>query len=182
MQFFSKMYRLIAIFISIIGILIIPFFPYIINNNGQEIPNLIVIYLLLLFNTVSSYLFSYKRSLLEADQKAYYSTINLSIFSIINTLSRIIILLVTKSFVLTLLISIIITLISNISISIKVNRMYPYLKNNNQKLDDSYLKEIKKRMKAIMMHKVGNIVVTSTDNLIISKFINILSVVYILIM
>lgn len=176
MHFFSKMYKFIAIFISVIGIAIIPFFPYIINNNGQDIPNLTIIYLLLLFNTVSSYLFSYKRSLLEADQKSYYSTINLSIFSIINTLSRILILIITKDYVMTLLISIIVTLISNISISLKVNKMYPYLKENSGKLDNNCLKEIKSRMKAIMMHKIGNIVVTSTDNIIISKFINILSV------
>lgn len=175
MNFFAKMYKLIALIIAIIGILLIPILPYIVKNDNN-IPNLNLIYVLLLANTVSSYLFSYKRSLLEADQKAYYSTINLSIFSIINTTFRIVVLVITKSFIFTLLVSIIVTLISNISISIKVNKMYPYLKNTSEKLEKTLLWEIKKRMKAIMMHKIGNIVITSTDNLIISMFISVVAV------
>lgn len=176
MMLFAKTYKIIATVILIFGLMVIPLFPTFINAEDLQIPNLVFIYILLLLNTASSYIFSYKRSLLEADQKAYISTINLSIFSIINTSVRILLILITKSYILTLVVSILITLISNIFISVKVNKLYPYLTKTKEKLDKLTLKEISKRMKAIMMHKIGNIVITSTDNIVISKYINLISV------
>ena len=82
MHFFAKMYSFIGIFIMCFGIILIPFLPYLINNNGAEIVDLIPIYILMLMGTASGYFFAYKRSLLEADQKNYYNSINLSIFNI----------------------------------------------------------------------------------------------------
>lgn len=176
MKFYSNMYKLIGISIFIIGITIIPFLPYIINNE-TEIPDIIPIYILTLLNTVVSYFFAYKRSLLEADQKAYYNSINYSIFNVISTIIRTIILLTTKNYLATLVIFIIITLLSNLEISLRTNKMYPYLKEKNvKKLEKNQKKEITKRMKATMMHHVGNILITSTDNIIISSLISIIIV------
>ena len=173
MKFYSSMYRGIALGIFVIGMMLIPFLPYIVKSE-VEIPDLVPIYILMLLNTVSSYLFAYKRSILEADQKAYYNSINYSIFNIINTVARLIVLVITKNFLLCLAVQIIVSLLSNIEISLRVNKMYPYLKEKNvKKLDKRHLKIIISRMKAIMMHKIGNIAITSTDNIIISSFINV---------
>jgi len=177
MKIFAKMYNLIGIAIFIIGIILIPFFPYIINNNGVEIPNLTAIYILMLLNSSFGYFFSYKRSLLEADQKGYLSSLNISIFGILNNITKILILLFTKNFLLTLFVSMLITILSNILISIKTNKLYPYLKEKNiLKLSKDKLSIIFKRMKAVFIHNISNVVLTGTDNIIISKFINIVSV------
>lgn len=173
MKFYAMMYRTIAIAIGIVGMAIIPFLKYIVKTD-VEIPDMIPIYILTLLNTVSSYLFAYKRSILEADQKAYYNSINYSIFNIINTIARIIVLLITKNFLACLIVSIITSLLSNIEISLRANKMYPYLKDKNvKKLEKEQKLEIIKRMKAIMLHKIGNVIITSTDNIIISSFISV---------
>lgn len=173
MKFYALMYRIIAIFIGMAGIALIPFLKYIVKTD-VEIPDMIPIYILMLLNTVSSYLFAYKRSILEADQKAYYNSINYSIFNAANTIIRLLVLAILKNFIATLIVSVIVNLLSNIEISHRVNKMYPYLKEKNVKhMDKSQLYEVIKRMKAIMMHKIGNVVITSTDNIILSSMISI---------
>lgn len=177
MKLFAKTYNFIGLAILVIGIILIPFLPYLINSEGVAIPGLNWIYLLMLMNSAFGYFFSYKRSLLEADQKGYYSSLNISIFNIINNVAKILILLITKNFILTLVISLIITLVSNIAISIQTNKMYPYLKDKNiLKLSKDQIQVIINRIKAVFMHNVSNVMLTGTDNILISKFININSV------
>ena len=55
--------------------------------------------------------------------------------------------------------------------------MYPYLKDKSKyKLDNDSKKQITKNTKAMMMHKVGGVVVNSTDNILLSSFVSIVSV------
>ena len=68
LNLFKKMYTFIALLILIIGILIIPLLPYILNGVKFSL-SVVIIYLLFLINTVVSYIFNYKMFLLTADQK-----------------------------------------------------------------------------------------------------------------
>ena len=71
-NFFAKVYRNIALVIAVIGLSLIPFLHQIVDNPPSQLEkDLILIYLLFLFNTVSSYFLQYKASLLHADQKSY---------------------------------------------------------------------------------------------------------------
>ena len=56
--------------------------------------------------------------------------------------------------------------------------MYPYLKSDRHNLPSKEIQhEIFKNTKAMALHKIGSVIVTGTDNLIISSFVNIASVV-----
>lgn len=177
MHFFAKMYSFIGIFIMCFGIILIPFLPYLINNNGAEIVDLVPIYILMLMGTASGYFFAYKRSLLEADQKNYYNSINLSIFNIIGSVLKIIILFLMKNYLLVLFVGIMVSLCSNIAISHTANKIYPYLKEKKKiSVSKKNKKLIFKRMKAVFIHNISNIILTGTDNILISKFINIVTV------
>ena len=70
------MYNFIGIFILCFGLCLVPFLPNLINSGSTYIDDLVPIYILMLMSTASGYFFSYKRSLLEADQKNYYNSIN----------------------------------------------------------------------------------------------------------
>ena len=60
----------------------------------------------------------------------------------------------------------------NIIISLRADRLYPFLKEKNiSKLGDADINEIKKNTKALLYHKIGSQVVNSTDNILISKII-----------
>lgn len=172
LSMYANMYRIIGISIAVMGVCLTPFLPHLIKLDS-DIPHLNIIYWLTLGNTVSSYFFGYKRSLLEADQKSYLNTKNNFIFTLIKHIFQIIILLLTKNFLLYLGIGIGTNILSNISISLKVNKMYPLI--NIRKalpLDKDTKIDIYKRMGAGMMHKIGNIVITGTDNILISVFIS----------
>ena len=68
-------------------------------------------------------------------------------------------------------------LLSNICISRKADRMYPYLKEKTkEQLPEDERKDIFRNIKAMLMHKLGNVVVNNTDNLLISSFVGVISV------
>lgn len=173
MHFYELAYRGIGVIIFILGIGMIPFLEYIIKDQ-PNIPHLTFIYLLFLINTVASYFFAYKRSLIIADQKSYITTIyRYGFYAVLNIL-QIGILLITKNFILFLLAQIIITIIENLMVSFKANRLYTFLKDEEKvRLDKISRQEISKNVKALMCHRIGNVVVNGTDNIIISIFVGV---------
>ena len=70
MNFYKKAYHIIALTILIIGLILLPCLPFFIKDT-KGIENLNIIYIIFLFNQVIGYLYSYKRTLIIADQKSY---------------------------------------------------------------------------------------------------------------
>ena len=68
--FYKKVYNYIAAAVAIVGICIIPFLDLIVKTD-QNIPHLRIYYFVFLMNTVVSYLFVYKSTIISADQKGY---------------------------------------------------------------------------------------------------------------
>lgn len=173
MNLYSKAYKIIGAIVAIIGITITPFLDYIINDK-PNIDNITFIYLLFLLDSVLSYYFAYKRSIIIADQKNYLSTINQQIFNIIKFLGQVTVLLISKNYILYLGVQILSNFLSNIFISIKADSLYPYLKlNKKAELDKEEKALIFRNVRAMMSHKVGGVVVNSTDNILISSFIGV---------
>lgn len=173
MSFYAKTYKVVALFITILGISIAPFLDVFIKEESV-IPNLTLIYFLILADSIVSYFFAYKRSLIIADQRGYINTINLNSFAIIRNLLQISMLLITKEFIYTLVIQIICTLVSNISISLKVNKLYPYLRGGTEvKLGKEYKTDLFKKLRAMSYHNIGSVVVLGTDNLLISSLVGV---------
>lgn len=173
MNLYRRVYIYIGILVGIIGLAIIPFMDYIITDK-PNINNLILIYIMYLLNSVSSYFIAYKRSILSADQKEYISSHYRYIFIMIRSIVQISVLTIFKSFILYLFVQIICTILENVVISKKVDEIYPFLKEkNNEKLSKIELKKIKDDVKALIISKFGSVMVNSTDNIIISSFVGI---------
>ncbi len=171
MNFYQLAYRIIGIVILIVGLCLIPFLDYLIKDK-PNIPHFALIYILFLANTVVSYFFTYKRSLLSADQKEYLNSVNRTIFSIIQSIGQFLVLLLTRNYLLYLVVVIICTLGSNIRISYQCDKIYPYLKNNREKLTKNETKSLMKYVVAQMSHKVGGIVVSGTDNILTTSLVS----------
>jgi len=175
MSFYKKIYRLIAFIITVLGLLVTPFLKYIINNpNDITLNQLYIFYFIFLFNTVSTYFVSYKYSLANAEQKNYIQ-INIQIItSLIILLLQIIVLLIFKSYLLYLLINTFIGLIQKIFVYIYFKKLYPYLtKKESGNLSNEEIKKFKKNIIALLFHKIADVSINQTDNIIISSFINI---------
>ena len=67
-DFYKKAYRIIATLVGVLGILLTPFLPYIVND-CPDIPGLSAFYLLYMANMICSYTFTYRQSLFHVDQR-----------------------------------------------------------------------------------------------------------------
>lgn len=176
MQLYKKVYTVIGIAILVVGICLTPFLPLIIKNM-PDIPYINLIYILFVVNTAVSYFFSYKRNLIIADQKRYIATFYRYLAHAVFTFLEIIYLILFKNYIGYLLIMIAATLADNIMVSRKADKMYKFLKNKEDiPLDKESKDKIIKNTRAMMMHKVGNVVVNSTDNILLSMFVSLDSV------
>lgn len=178
-NFYKKSYRIIALVILALGIIIMPFLTTIISANDVAMvqSNIYLIFILFLIDTVSSYLLTYKRSMLYADQKNYIINLVHIGYVLIMNILQIIILLFTHNYYLYLAIKIICRIAENIIINCIVNKKYKFLKEKvNDKLDDETKLDINRRLKASIFHNVGGFLVLGTDNIIISKFLGVATV------
>lgn len=177
MQLYKKCYRIIALIILLIGILIIPFLKILVGETTIQDNTILLIYILFIVDTVCSYLLTYKRSMLYANQKNYIiDIIHIFYLLILNTV-QIVILLSTKNYILYLSFKIIMRLLENIVITLVVNRQYAYLLDKDiKKIDKITLNGIIKKVKGLIVHKIGVFLVAGTDNIIISTFLGVSTV------
>lgn len=172
LSYYRKVYIVVGIIITVAGACLTPFLGFFISGI-PDIPELPAIYLLYLLNTSGSYFFIYKKSILISDQRNYISSIIFIICTIAQNIAQIICLVLTKNFVLYLSIQVIFTLINNFSVSKYVDKHYQYLTINRQtKLGNNDKNNIITNVKAMFLSKVSSAVVSSTDNILISKFVS----------
>ncbi len=178
MNFFKRVYNTIAIAVTVVGIALIPFLKYLVNL-PEEMPNIYLYYILLLLDSVVSYLFVYKTTLLSADQKMYiinkYDTIIQFVLFIMHTA----ILLITSNFTLYLLSNVICTLVGNILKVRKTQEIYPYLKENKKAtLPKEERKNLFTNLYSLFFYKIGSVIQNNTDNILISIFVGTITVGY----
>ena len=174
MNFYALVYRIVGIVVLVLGISLMPFLDIIIKEQ-PNISNLNLIYLLFLTNSVSTYFFAYKRSLIMADQKNYIVTFYQKFFTILVNVVQMIALFLTKNFILYLVIKIIVSLLENLVIARRADMMYPFLKEKNkEKLTVEDKKGLYKNVQAMVYHRVGGVMVEGTDNILVSSFVGII--------
>lgn len=147
MQLYSKVYKIIAGVVLVLGLVVCPFLPMIVDE-ADMVSNtyLISVFLLFLGDVIVSYLFAYKRSILIADQKNYVVTVAHLISAFLMNIAQIVVLVVTKNFVLFLIFKISFRFIENLIIAIIANKRYPYI----------VTKEKYKVDKTVTSHIIGN--------------------------
>ena len=166
---YKKIYRVIAIGITTIGLALIPFLGYIIKLDGN-LPYIKVYYILYLMNTVASYLVVYKTSIVSADQKGYILTNYRSIFSIIQTICMTLFLYLTKNYMVYLCVQVFFTYATNFYASHVAKKMYPFIEKKVS-LPFSEAKDIFKNIKSVFIYKLSGILLNATDNTLISVLI-----------
>lgn len=176
MRMYQKFYHIVAVIVLVAGLAIIPFMDYLIKDK-PDVEHLTVIYLIYLSNTVVSYMWVYRRALVDAHQLSYIGVVYQTTSWIIQNILQIIVLLTTKNFMLYVTMMVLCTIGNNICISKKANKMYPYLKDKDvQELSKDERKGIFQSIRAMLIHKIGNVVVNNTDNLLLSALVGTVSV------
>ena len=171
MQFYGKAYKIIGIAIGIIGILLLPFMNFIVGETPQISENLTVIYLLYLFNTASTYFFSYRSALLQTAQQSYIVTGLSYVQTVLQSVLQIVYLLFTHEYYGYLIICTICSFLYNFTVSRVAVKKYPYIVGKDIKaLDEEEKRSIILNVRDLMIYKLTGVLVGCTDNIIITFF------------
>ncbi len=171
-KFYKKTYTTIGLIILGVGLLIIPFIPYIIAETPNIKESIYLIYILFLLDASISYFFSYKTSIISADQKNYIVIMYTNIFKIIQIFVQLIVLYFTKEYILYLILQVLNTLLTNIYLAHKSDKMYPFLKDlGNKTIQEKEKKGIFKNVKALFIYKFSSVILNGTDSIIISRYL-----------
>lgn len=181
MHLYAKAYRFIALAVAVIGGALVPFLDFLVKKKPTDpflLKYFVPIYLLFVLNTVVSYLFAYKRSIIIADQKLYIANNYTVIFNIIKSGCQIVAI-IFRQYIIYLVLQVFFTLITNLAISKKANRMYPFISGNaysGEKLNKSEKEVIFGNIKALIFYKIGSVSLDFSDNIIISAIFGLASV------
>lgn len=175
MNFYKSAYRLIGTAVAAIGLALIPFLPMLIKNYDSLIElniNPVLIFLLYLFNSVSSYMFlAYKSSIIKAHQKEYIISVISYFTTIAKGICQIISLLTVRSFEVYVAVSIFFVILQNCIFAAVANKMYPYItEKTDEKLSREETRGIIKDCSALFLYKINTVVLKSTDNIVLSVF------------
>lgn len=176
MRFYKKAYNYIAVIILILGIISMFFLKFFIGEIHIS-ESIYLLYSLALFDIVASYLLTYKRSILYANQQTYIvNLIHIGYIVLMNAF-QIILLLKYQNFVIYLVVKIIFRILENIVITLYVNKKYSYILDNcDEKLPKNVEDDIYKKVKGLFFHKIGGTIVYGTDNILISKLFGLVTV------
>jgi len=176
MHFYAKFYRGTFAFILLVGLALMPYLPHLMKHPPQ-VAHLMGIYLIYLINSAISYLFIYKKTLLDAHQLGYIGTLYQMGALLVQNVLQIIVLVITRNFILFLMVALFCTVTGNVLVSRRATRQYPYLGERHVPvLEQQEQQQLWKNIRAMMMHKLGTVAVNNTDNLILSTFVGIAAV------
>lgn len=164
--FYRKVYNIIAVAVAAVGIALIPFLDIIVNTE-RDIPYLEVYYLVFLANTVVSYLFVYKSSIITASQKEYIVMKYQTWIIVAKVVLQILVVVLTHNYLLYISVSVFTTLANNLLISKKANELYPEIKERRE-LPKQEKKEIFSNLKSVFIYKISSTLLNSTDNTLMS--------------
>ncbi len=172
MRFFKLANFAIGTAIFIFGVCAVPLLPLIATSTTQ-VNYLTLYYLIYLLSTSVTYFTSYRTILITSDQKEYKLKKAQIIATITTFASQIIILIFAQSYLLYLLAEMFSKVILGLVMNKIVAKNYPYILETTQKLDHEEFRSIKKNMVALIIHKLGEISIHQTDNIIIGAFLSI---------
>lgn len=177
MSMFKRVYVTVGIIVFALGCAIMPFLPHLINGEVLIPENLYIIYILFLLQSSCSYFFSYKQALLTASQQNRVISIYHSIFMVLRNLCEMVVLLMFHAYIPTLISIIILQTLENIWIGKAVDRKYPFLARKSEySLSNEQKATLKKNVKSLFLYKISGTIISSTDNILISKFQGIVTV------
>lgn len=171
MKLYSKAYRMIGLLIAAMGLALMPFLKLVIREQPNISESIYLLYAINLFNTASSYFFSYRSSLLIAAQRNYIvSGISYAV-AIVQSILQMLFLLLFRNYIGYLLIQTAGTFLFNIIVSCVAVKQFPYIrKKNTLPLPKDEQRALFANVRDLMVYKISGLLVNSTDNILITFF------------
>ncbi len=174
MNLYRRTYYIFAVVIGALGLAVLPFVHLFLRKNTFSLSFIRIVFGLWILKTVMSYLLSYQRSMLIADQKEYIVSIGTLIASGLNYSFIIVIVELYGNYILALSMGVMAESLINIWIAWYVGKKYPFLKTyRREPLDRVVVAKVLKDIKNIFIMKLSTKLLVSTDSLIMSSFISV---------
>ncbi len=171
LKLYRKYYRIIGLVIAVVGLVLTPFVPYLIKGDVPADISIYIVYLLNLFCTVMTYwLFAYKNSLLVAHQRNDVASKVTIATNTVQYAIQFVIIIFLKDYYWYLIASIVTQAFTNIITAHYANKMYPDYQPKGE-MDKAVVKKINQRIKDLFTMKLGMVIVSSADSIVISAFL-----------
>ena len=149
MNLYRKAYHVFAVLVFAAGMAVLPFIHLFMKNNSYSLSYIRVLYAMWLVRTVLSYLLTYRKSLLIADQKEYIASITGLILNVVSYLAIILLVTWEQNYLLALGIGTVTEVVLNIWISWYVEQKYPFLRQRRKEKSVSDEKNCKRSEKPV---------------------------------
>lgn len=166
----ATVYRWVAGVVALLGLAVLPFLGHLVSMKDPP-DQLWAYYVVLLMNTVANYLMLSRTVLLNADQRMYVTQLYAFAFSTVRSLAQIAALVVLESFFVYLALQTIFTVSNNVALYRRVGKLYPFLKAEADRLDDSSRAGIRQSVRAMMIYRLGGLVLNNSDPILISTVV-----------
>lgn len=177
MYLYKWLYRLVALIVTVIGLLCFLFLPFFVKGVSADWSYIRLIYLLQLSSVVAGYFLSYKSTILIASQQEYRCTSITLWVSIIMQVLQLALLAIFKNYIIYLCVNLLSAFIGNLIIAIIVDKEYPYIKDKYKiTREDIKNRNILNDTKNFLIHKIAYAIYNGTDNIVISAFCGIRNV------
>ncbi len=180
-KFYRQAYMVIGCAIFILGLILMPFLPYLISDyDTLEVLgiNAILIFSLYMAKTICSYLFfAYRSAVVAADQKNYIIETVDMIGNAITIGLQIAVLVIWCDFILYTAVEIFATILKNVVMSVIATRRYPtYFIKEKDSMSKAEVVTLLKDSGALFLLKIISVIITASDSLVLSAFLGLTAV------
>lgn len=168
----KKMLRNVCYIIIALGIVVSFFLPLLANGNELSAHYMQRIFILFLAKSLVEYFMFSPRFVLQADQKIYKLNVQMNVYKIIEGLMETLLIMYGISYEWVLVFTFVLRIIMNLHLNRIVFREYPWLKE----VKDTQGLKIQ-GMQHVLLYKVVSVVYENVDVLLISAYVNPLSVI-----
>ena len=175
-SYFRKVYRVIGLVVLTVGLVLMPFLPYLIKGTYPGDINLYALYFVYLANSVVSYwLFAYKSALFNALQRADIVNRVVTITKTLMNLTQIVVLLLFANYYIYIICMPLFTIMNNLLLEY-VSRKYFHQYMPRGDIQSDTKTKLIQQVKGVFINRVGDVARNSADNLFISSFIGLTAV------
>lgn len=168
---YRKIYHLISVVMTILGLILMPFLPHLINGSCPDNVNIYYVYIMYLINTVIPYYtFGYRVSILLAYQRADIQNIVNMLIVLGMNIAQIVLMLISHNYYTYVIALPIFTFVNNAIIYFITKSKYKEIIPIDT-YSKERLKSITKNAGAVFGHKLNYIIVSAADSIVISSFL-----------
>lgn len=177
LNLYKRTYHVIFLIVLVFGLVLALFLPSIVGKKGMDLPSVYFIYFLFLANASFSYLLSYNRATLNANQEGYIVNGVTSVVLLVMNALQLVLLFLIPNPVIYASLQLLGTVTSNFVIWLIVMRRYPTLQDTSGYMVTRLEKvRIFKNSVGGFSSKIGSLIVFGSDNIILSLFTDLATV------